>query len=90
MELSPLSVSLELSGPGARYNRLDTVVEGVISLPGYVQLELLNTRGERITLGGFRAMEQRDSVSCLLTLVPAVSPAEISALVIDGTSIPLK
>ena len=90
VELTPLSVSLELSGPGARYNRLETVAEGVISLPGYVQLELLDTRGERITLGGFRATEKKDGVSCLLTLVPVVDPDEIAALVIDGISIPLE
>lgn len=90
VELSPLSVSLELSGPGAQYNRLDTVVDGVISLPGYVQLELLNTRGERIRLGSLDATKKKDGVSCVLILAPVVDPAEIATLVIDGVPIPLK
>lgn len=90
VELSPLSVSLELSGPGAQYNRLDAVADGAISLPGYVRLELLDTRGERITFGCLHATKKKDGVSCLLTLVPVIDPAEIAALVIDGVSIPLQ
>lgn len=90
VEVTALSVSLRLSGEGARCTALDTVVPGTVAIPGRVQLELLNTQGEHIFLGGFRAAEQADGVFCVMTLAPAIDPAEVAALVIDGVTVPLK
>ncbi len=89
-EITPLSVSLKLSGEGARCTALDTVVPGTVAIPGRAQLELLDTQGGHISLGGFRAVEKEDGVFCVMTLVPVVDPAEVAALVIDGVTVPLK
>lgn len=38
----------------------------------------------------FRAVERQDGLFCVMTLVPAVEPGEIAALVVDGVTVPLR
>lgn len=89
VEVTPLSVRVQLTSPDGILRRVTPVTAGT-PMVGAVPLEVRDENGNPIPVDSTGGRDGVHSLDQVMTFVPIVQPESIAALALDGVVIPLK